>query len=70
VILVILKCLLDLKVCVMFCDCAYIPYFSFLWCPRCWFHDVTVDNVGFIFYRQFAAYCNCMHTEDFVVNCM
>lgn len=67
-VIVILKCLLDLKVCVMFSACAYIPYFSVVWCLRCWFHDVTVDNVGFIFYRQFSAYCNCMHMEDFVVN--
>lgn len=69
-ILVILKCLLDLQVCVMFSDCAYFPYFSVVWCPRCWFHDVIVDNVGFIVYRQFSAYCNCMHMEDFVINCI
>jgi hypothetical protein len=68
VILVIVKCLLDLKVCVTFCDCAYLPQFSVLWCPCCWFHDVTVDNVEFIFYRKFSAYCNCMGMEGFVVN--
>jgi hypothetical protein len=53
VILVMLKCLLDMKICVMFCDCAYIPYFSVVWRPRSWFHDVTVDNVGFIFIDSF-----------------